>query len=99
MFPGLEKYITSVDVECLSLNDFFKKFNIEYVDIILIDTEGFDYEIIRQIDFNKYMPSIIIFEHIYLSPKSKEKCITLLENNNYKIIIQDGNVLAKKIWN
>ena len=44
-----------------------KKHNVNDISFILIDTEGYDYEIIKLIDFEKYKPSILIFEHKHLS--------------------------------
>ena len=47
----------------LSFKDFIKANSIESIDLLLIDTEGYDYQILMSIDFNKFKPKIIRFEH------------------------------------
>ena len=36
------------------------------IDLLHIDAEGYDYEIIKTIDFTKTIPSLILFEHKWL---------------------------------
>ena len=70
----------SYKVKTVSLNDIFfeykekllKKSNsIDSIDFISIDTEGNEYEILKNFDFNKYAPKIIIVEHNFDLNKSK----------------------------
>lgn len=52
-------------------------------DYLQTDTEGFDAEIIRQVDFARIRPFIIRFEYINLDQKSKRESIDLLKKNGY----------------
>ncbi|MBK8699768.1 MAG: FkbM family methyltransferase [Chitinophagaceae bacterium] len=52
-------------------------------DYLQTDTEGFDAEVIKQIDFTKIRPLIIRFEYINLDPISKRESIQLLKKNGY----------------
>lgn len=56
-------YIEEVRVRCISLAEFIKTNSITNLDLLLIDTEGYDYEILMSIDFDQIKPSIIRFEH------------------------------------
>ena len=58
---SLEK-IKSIDVDCLTINQLFKKYNINTLDYLYIDTEGLDVHIINSIDFNKFKIKNLIFE-------------------------------------
>jgi len=79
----VDKYSEQVKVKCITLNTFFKKHNIDHVDAISIDTEGHDYEIFKQLDFDKYRPKLIRLEHINLSTKEKTEIENILTQNNY----------------
>lgn len=48
------------------------------VDILQIDTEGFDYKILRQLDLEKCRPKLIFFEYKHLSPQEKVQALELL---------------------
>lgn len=61
---SLEK-IKSIDVDCLTINQLFEKYNIDTLDYLYIDTEGLDVYIISSIDFNKFKINNIIFEIIH----------------------------------
>lgn len=64
--------------------------DISSIDLIQIDTEGFDFEILKMIDFNKYLPNIIKFEHCNLLNTDYKAAKKLLKENNY-ILFKIGN--------
>ena len=51
-----------INVKCVKFSDFIKSKNIRSLDLLIIDTEGYDYEIIMSIDFEILKPNIIRFE-------------------------------------
>ena len=85
----------------MTFEDIRKKYNIKKIDFILIDTEGYDFEIIKLIDFNKSKPNIIIFEHKHLSASVEDYkyCLSFLKNESYVFRINSGDTMAyqKKI--
>ena len=50
-----------------------------------IDTEGFDYEIIKMIDFSTIRPTIINFEQGLLVGPVRQECYLYLGKQGYKI--------------
>lgn len=72
-------------VNSVTLSELLISHNISTVDVFSIDTEGYDYEIIKQIDFKKYKPRLILFEYAYLSESDKDGCFLLLKRNGYSI--------------
>jgi FkbM family methyltransferase len=109
-YPKKKSYI----VETVSLNDIIlqyrsfleKKSNPNNIDFISIDTEGSEYEILKNFDFIKYSPKIIIVEHNFNKKKSKQ-LKELLESNGYANLFPElsaydyyfvlNNILLKKI--
>jgi FkbM family methyltransferase len=56
-------------------------------DLLIIDTEGMDYEILQSLDFHKYKPKLIVTEDY--SPKNSKK-FQLLELAGYSFVQQVG---------
>lgn len=53
---------TTEVVKTFSWDSFIQKFSIKVPEILVIDAEGYDYKIIKQIDFNQFKPAIIFAE-------------------------------------
>jgi hypothetical protein len=59
-----------------------------------IDTEGYDFEIIKLIDFSEIKPSMILYEHIHLNAMDSTQCMNLLKDKGYSLIIQGKDTFA-----
>ena len=69
-------------VNTISLVDLLKKYNApKYIDYLSIDTEGSEYEILSEFDFNSYSIKIITCEHNYTP--MQEKIYKLLTSKGY----------------
>lgn len=64
------------------------------VDLFQVDTEGFDYEVIKMIDFNKLHPKIIKFESVNLNDLQKEELAKILNNEGYVVFNEAGDTVA-----
>ncbi len=94
---NVDDYIKETSIKALSLNSLLEQRGIKKIDMIQVDCEGYDYEIIKMIDFNKFSPSIINFESNYLSYKERKECEGILENRGYKWFRHRGDTCAYKI--
>jgi FkbM family methyltransferase len=87
-------------VQCVSFEELLEDHKITHIDLLQIDTEGYDYDIIKMIDFNKIAPSIISFEHgVSLGIMSWEKLAEiqkLLVMYNYSLIMMENDMIAHK---
>ncbi len=61
-----------------------KKYAIRNLNLLHIDTEGYDYEILKMIPFAEFDIDVIMFEHKHLSDSEYKKAIDLLHRNGYK---------------
>jgi FkbM family methyltransferase len=80
-------------VPCLSLEQLLTRYRVERVDLLQVDTEGYDLEILKMIDFNRIRPSIISFEHgvregIMTRSDFRESTELLLDQGYHLIILQ-----------
>lgn len=90
-----DRLITEV-VQCVHLMDLIKTYELETVNYIQIDTEGYDSEIIAMIDFDVINPTLIRFEHIHLSDEQKRKCDEILTSQGFQLLLANGDTIA---WN
>ena len=73
----------TVEVETISLNDLIEQnTSNRNIDYISIDTEGSEYEILKNFDFNKFNVEIFTVEHNFIEKKRKA-IFDLLTSNNY----------------
>lgn len=69
-------------VETISLNDLLARYDApRHVDYLSIDTEGSEFEILEQLDFEKYSFGVITCEHNYQD--AREKIHALLTSKGY----------------
>lgn len=94
---SVDDYIEEIPVKALSFNDLLKEHKIKRVDMIQIDCEGYDYEILKMIDFDKFSPSIINFESSHLSDEDRKECESMLESKGYKWFRYGSDTCAYKI--
>ncbi len=91
--PNIEDYIVSKEFECLSLTTLLSRVpNVARIDLLHTDVEGHDYEILKQFDFDRYKPKLIVFEDFHLTIDDRQACQALLESKGYEVIRegQDG---------
>jgi FkbM family methyltransferase len=91
---SIEPYIRKTDVRCESLMDFLSGRGALKLDVLMIDTEGFDYDIVRQIDFYRSRPRVIVYEHTHLSEEQKTDLADILQSGGYKVTQYEEDTLA-----
>lgn len=62
----IEPFIFSEELEGVTLNTLFERNDIQQIDILHIDTEGYDWQILSQLDLKKHKPSFILYEKNHL---------------------------------
>jgi FkbM family methyltransferase len=83
--PALEKYIVTTKVRCDTLSAVLARHNLSTIDLVHTDTEGYDFHILQQIDFQKYRPKIILFEHAHMTPAEYRESKDLLQRFGYRL--------------
>lgn len=89
----LEPYIRELHVEGITLNKLIERNNIKAVDILHIDTEGYDWKVLSQFDLEKYNPLIILFEYKHLANSEIQGARDFLKNK-YNIFQFEGDYLC-----
>lgn len=90
----LEPYILSERIVTIPLQNILDKHKVSRVDLIHIDTEGYDYKVLTTIDFSRNKPSVILYEHMHLSDDEVKSAKSLLEKNGFSCVQYGGDTLA-----
>jgi len=75
------------EVACITLATLLSRHEVQHIDVLSIDAEGWDFKIIRQLDFRVWRPKLIRCEFINLSDDEKATLIALFSQNDYVIRI------------
>lgn len=78
----------SYEVETISLVDLLNEYSApSIIDFISIDTEGSEFEILKNFDFEKYRFNLLVVEHNY--GKNREKIFQLMTSNGYERFLSE----------
>ena len=96
----MRPYIIEADVECQTLQAIFDRNRVDAIDLLHIDTEGFDYQVLSQVDLKRYKPSVILFEHHLLTDDEFFKARKLLRRTGYRLLQYGNDTLAirRSFW-
>lgn len=85
-------------VDGITFDALLSEYHVINLDLLQIDTEGYDKEIIKSIPFEKIKPRIIHFEHGFadnvMSINDFLQINKILLENNYKLIMKDYDCIA-----
>ena len=92
------KMIEEIDVNCVHTHYITNNLDIDFIDLLIIDTEGYDFEILKNFEFNRFKPNIIHFEHGLIDDVMNEDKFNeikdLLSRHGYNFIFQNYDLTA-----
>ena len=93
--PAHKKFLaenTVMDrVRCATIEELRKKHGIGEIDFLQLDAEGYDYDILKAIDFTSIKPKAINYERVLLGPLEDE-CRQMLRSHGYVLYDHDHNI-------
>jgi FkbM family methyltransferase len=94
LVPDIEERIVTTAVPCLTFDSLCRKHGVDRVDIVQMDTEGYDLEVLRLIDLQRWQPALVMYEHIHLDDDEQREAGALLDECGYRRMADDMNTLA-----
>jgi FkbM family methyltransferase len=91
----LAPHIVERDVECATLGQVLARNRVERLDLLHIDTEGYDYEVLLQLDWQRWRPRVIVFEVIHLPEQLRAQAAAMLRSEGYRLSILAHDLLAR----
>lgn len=92
------EHIKEEIISCKSLENVMSEYGILNPDLLVIDTEGYDAEILLNFDFEKTRPPIIHFEHglreNLTGIEQLEKLFEMFHTYQYELILEDFDATA-----
>ena len=76
----IDDYIEGIEVNCLTIDQLFQKNNIEKLDLLHIDAEGYDWKVLSQLNLDKFKPTIISFEFLNLGENERTAAVHFLSD-------------------
>lgn len=68
--PDIGQRLVETEVETLTYATLLERHAVTHVDLLVIDTEGHDWEILRTVDLHEG-PRLIVYEHFHLHPGAR----------------------------
>jgi FkbM family methyltransferase len=78
--------IVATEVDCVTLQTLRRRHGLDDLDLMVVDTEGHDATILRQLDAAGVHPRLIVYEHCLLSAEDRELCRGLLGRMGYELM-------------
>jgi FkbM family methyltransferase len=93
LLPEVDPFIMESAVEGLSLRSLLERHGIAKIDVLHIDAEGYDWQILRQLDLKAFRPGIILYEAKHLAPGEGRRAARFLRPR-YNLYTTQGDVVA-----
>ena len=94
--PAVNDRISQIDVPCAPLSEILEGAGLTQVDIFVIDVEGYDHEIVRMIDVERWKPHTIIFEYKHIPPADLLEICDGLVAAGYHLRRDHEDILAER---
>jgi FkbM family methyltransferase len=82
--PDVEQRVVEAQVASLTFDSLLRRHGDPPVDLLVVDTEGYDFEVLRTIDFDVHRPRLLVYEHFHLSPADRAACRAHLEQAGFE---------------
>lgn len=85
----------TINVTALSFSRFLSKHAIKDVQVLLIDTESYDYKVLKQVPLGSMRPALIIWEHVHIQKEEQLAALEFVRSHCYAAFdLRDGYTVA-----
>lgn len=88
--------IDTIDVECITISSILENHDLQSIDLLMIDCEGYDLEILSFFDFNMTEPKVIVFEYLHCNWGQVNLELKRLAEFGYKFVALEMDIIAYK---
>lgn len=96
-----EDYVVRETVQCVTFNELLKDHDVSHIDLLQVDTEGYDAEILLDIDLAVTHPCIIRFEHGLadgiMNRETFSRVVEVLHKNDYAVVAEEYDATAYQL--
>ena len=88
------RHIVKETINSISIEELLSKYNIKKLDLLYLDTEGYDGKIVIDFLLNTNLKPIIIFEYIHIDTHLVDSLLLVLNKNNYNFFPLNENIIC-----
>ncbi len=81
--PDLQRRLVRTEVPSMTFASLCRKHGVRRVDLLAVDTEGYDAEVLRSVDWGTYRPRLVVYEHYHLAAVERMACRAAMERRGY----------------
>jgi len=93
--PNIEDHLVRIEVPCASFDTLLRRHAIEHIDVLSLDTEGYDGKLLRAFPWHRVQPRLVAYEHNHLDAPEREATETLLRELGYELVRSRTNTLGE----
>lgn len=90
----IAEHMTQTTVEAMTFEEILSRYRVSKVDLLQIDTEGFDDELLKIFPFRRIRPLLIKYEHACLPPDALASSRRLLSEKGYDLYEEGQNTIG-----
>jgi FkbM family methyltransferase len=94
--PSARQHLIKRRVAVRTLRGLLAEHQVAAIEVLHIDTEGYDYKVLKQLDFSQFQPWIIGYESCHLEAPEAGAAVSLLEEQGYKIEDEGNTICATR---
>ncbi len=87
---GGDKHVVERVVTGKTLETLLREQQVRHIDLLQIDVEGYDWRVLKQLDFAKFRPKVIHMEFAHLPRHEQEEARTMLREQGYVFALHNG---------
>jgi hypothetical protein len=89
--------MTEEKIPVITFEQLMTKHNLTAIDLLQTDTEGYDYKILKSIDFSRHQIKVVYFETEWMTQFELREIFKYLRGFNYKIFQSGIDHIAIKL--
>ncbi|MCA9177790.1 MAG: FkbM family methyltransferase [Planctomycetales bacterium] len=86
--------IVEVEVDAITFSELLERTGIAQPNLLQVDAEGFDYEILKMVDYRALQPAIVRYEQHHMTKPQRNEIAEMLAALGYQLFAERMDVLA-----
>lgn len=86
--------LVTVDIPCVTFETLCERNGLRQVDVVQMDTEGYDRDVLELVDLDGLGVELVFFEHLHLSDEDRAACGRLLDDHGFDQLSDGMDTIA-----
>ena len=86
VIPDIESWLVETRVPSLTFESLCRNHAVSRVDLLAIDTEGYDCEVLGLVDLEARRPRLVVYEHYHLPSAERADCRSHMRSLGYEVL-------------